>query len=520
MSKLNYMRSSTLVKMDLTGLFRNDDEREEIKALIEKVHEGEDIPLLDYDCNFVFKKRIENVSQKDFNNIIGKLRSISYLMEHQPDRSELWTRFKLSLPDISELDEIFYEPSIGELTLLDSLSYPIDQCGSCFKKFKHDEFKKVLELFESDLSKHETSEWNLNKSFNISGANEATMRMKFIKVLGEILELLSLMNISIELYLGIPIDSEIVPRDQESLLPELKEMLYVRPDIICKGNVQGNEVQIPIEIKDNIGSLVDEIVSTGEVYTQTSLKIIGKCLSLCLQTMSKTCILSDYYKTVIMDIDFENTFGKDEDGEDFIKSFNFKYVIVRNDATGFTLRKALLWVFYRSFVIQDSDEISNDGLKLTLLIKNIKRLFSVREREEEILSPQLEEKSIGMSKMKDLTVEELELETIERQPYYTISTMPFHKYKDFFNQDAKDEGFDKVLIKVWNPKGTSVIDVLDQEEEVGDLRFKTELCRSLITCEARTLMKINSYNKRQERNSIRFNAPKLLTTGSCRIKLD
>lgn len=67
MSKLNYMRSSTLVKIDLTSLFRNDDEREEIKALIEKVHEGEDIPLLDYDCNFVFKKRIENVSQKDFN---------------------------------------------------------------------------------------------------------------------------------------------------------------------------------------------------------------------------------------------------------------------------------------------------------------------------------------------------------------------------------------------------------------------------------------------------------------------
>lgn len=477
----------------------------ELEAVLERAHEEVNTPLKDFDCKRLLNCPIEDVTEEDLTRLILEANYSSIFRE--PNSHQLWTNFRLSLPvKANSSHHNLNQPSSVCSNQLASLLHSFD---AHFSQFEVSEFRRIFDEFDLHLSKYETMQWALAHSIPTEVTprfNESEITLHFCQILRGIGELLLLMKIPIQVMLRRPVNGDTASWGKGPLATEFNQVLDMDVDIICKGTVEGHELMLPIKMNANIGSVIDAIESTSKVGKEDDQKLIQQCITYCLQTKSKTCVLSDFYKTLIFEIDTTNSLGND--------GLHFKHVVVDSEATGLSLRKAILWVLYRSFKIQTLDEIAHDRLELRELAERLKRTPSETKAEEKRLSLPLREELSKYGEIKELSVEDLELEVIERSTNNSTCTMPFHKFKKFFKQDSQDEGFEKVLIKVWNPQGAECNHpaIVDRELEEGtDLQYRVELCQSEMVDEAINLKKV------QSEDVTKANQSRVLDSGNCEI---
>lgn len=485
--------------------------RDRQRRTIERVHQEKHSSLYQYDYTVPLDCNHEDVTPQILREIMSFANAVPVLFE--PDKHLLWTKFKLSLPDKVSSHNLD-KPSIAGYNQVISLLNPIGGYDTRFTKFESSEFQKVLEEFEFDLANLDEADWFPRHTLmTTQKTNEASQSRAFGVIAQDIVRLMQDMKIMVNL-------EEQVVTGGATNVEEFNQALGIKPDFLFTGEVHEHQLIIPAEMKANINLFVEEIESSGRISEESSLGLLEQCFSYALQTTSDITILSDYYKTIIIEIDFEKTLQKDEKGDDFMNELHFNYVVLKNEDKGLTLRKALLWALYRTFKTQKLENIQTTRTKWNLLAKKMKRSPSKTMEQEKKVSQRFRKELEKFGEVTELSSENLELETIEKEEDYTIGTMPFKKYKYYFDKDAKDDGgIEKVRIKIWNPQGamSNHPAVADDEFEEQNLCFKTQFFHNLIVQEANALLKIDAYNKNQSNDLMKVNAPGFLKSGSCVI---
>lgn len=483
------------------------------REIMNKAHDNGHVSLYDFNYTNILPDTYneENMTHRNIMILIRKLNSILEETNHP-----LWVKLLLSIPDKTLPERLQNDPpSTGSSSQMNSILNDPKKYDPQFEKLNYNEIKKALQIFEEDIQRLDHISWSLNFLSDPSTSNESQQSLLLYPIISDTIALLRELNVFVALNYQKSIGVNTVSWEQEPISPEFERVLKVKPDFLIEGEVNGYEVAIPFEIKTNLETFCNEIRDTGSVKKSSSLSILKQLMNYSIQSKSSTIIVGDYFKTIVLQINFEKTLTKDEEGTDMINELSFKYVIVENDGTPFTILKLFLWVIYTMFKLRTVEEMKIERSKLRLLGKLMERSHNEIENNEESRTSYLTGELTQSGEMVKVIEDDLDLKVTKQTSICTVLTIPFQKYKLYFDQNLKDEAIDKISIKIWNAEHPFLSD--DEELVINFKKDRIPALRQCIIRETKALSAIQNYNELQTDNSMKLNAPRLFGSGSITV---
>lgn len=220
------------------------------------------------------------------------------------------------------------------------------------------EFEETLNLLEKSIQRSKKRLYNLyiesslviNSQECLELVNEAANFHIFFCSLMEILDVMRIARVKPKLlphyhdpnaaikWLEGDINSNIIADD-----PDLK------PDFIISGQIKDIYIQVPIEIKRNLRGLVSHLEHSTKISERTEenpYTIIQQCLQLAIKYQCPAIVVTDYFITVYLEIDFEKTLdAKNTRVNGELREILFKYRVIKNTDAKLTLNSVFLLVF-------------------------------------------------------------------------------------------------------------------------------------------------------------------------------
>lgn len=442
-------------------------------------------------------------------------------------------KYYITLPEINAMRSLE-----EELTIPESEGYVNNYLSDLLvlpEKFslreKHiEEFQQTMALFEKSFRRvRENIDVTLFAGTDVLNTydplmmvNEAGNEELVSHVLLQIVRFMKVVHVELRIlkqYSNSRLANRWLEDDYNS--PALAYDSDVKPDFSIAGYIKDVYLQIPIEVKRNLKKLVMLLDSSSEINESQHKKaytIIQQCLQYSILNQCPVFVITDYFQTIFLEIDFDNTLDKRNtraDGD--LEEIRFKHRIIRNDSSRLTLRSFFCWLFYHHFKQKDKKQTLRERALMKQLTKR------VRKPGEGNKSRQLKRNASLLKSLKSKTTKLLKLEANDLEikvmkdnyGFSSVYSIPFDKFKTFFNPEAQYEGKKEVVLKVFDPKnfrgGRSCTSL---EENVYKLKYATKGMIEYYEREYETYHFIEVYNNKVECDSLKVNIPKLLDHGA------